>query len=574
MKFKALFAGVLIGAIALSSCVKNVESPEVTALRNARADEMRAAAEYSRALAAGETTRAAAEAAYYNAQAAYQNALAETEKARTEQEKAQAKADLAWAEQQVAQALAQMETDKIQNQIDLLQKQQQLNTELKKMNTQQAAYISQLMNDYITYNGQLSTAQSNYLNAQNTLAQLEAKTVDPSAALRKNISTWETEIEAYQAELDAIDEYLDEDVETLKAKREELRIAYNDALREQLDKQTASNNINTKIWDQYNHINADVLYIDKWNEAFNYIGGTPTVRNFINKYISFTLKDGFGGVVKFQNNEEAIEAHNFYLQEAYFEVKPATGTVADKVILWTRGLEGSFDTKNLIDYPEAVDGVYPSGYITLLRQYFIPAVAQDANIKKIYDAAKASIQAAIDAAVEAEDVATKEAKEAELKTLEEDWKEAEDVLKELAADKKGYEAEVKTFDELYTAYIQARKDQWDADKACTDAQTEFNAINTILNQAYEVHENAGWGYWTIETRITYLKNSIAANEQSIQTAKEAIANNDVTAENAIAVAKANVERYKEQVEALQKVVDILKKQLEDALKEVENGAAA
>lgn len=571
MKIKALFAGVLIGAVALSSCVKNVESPEVTALRNARADEMRAAAEYSRALAAGETTRAAAQAAYDNAMAAYVAAQTETEKARTEQEKAQAKQQMAWAEQQVAQALAQMEADKIQNQIDLLQKQQQLNTELKNMNTQQAAYIGQLMNDYVTYNFQLSTAQTNYLNAKNTLAKLEARTIDPNDAVRENISNWETQIGVWQAELDVIEEYLDEDVETLEAKRNELRIAYNDALRVQLDKQTAANNIYNKVWDQRTHIINDVLYINKWNEAFNFIGGTPTVRNFINKYISYTLKDGFGGVVKTQYNEEALEAHGFNLQEGYFEVKPATGTVADKVILWTRGLEGSWDTKNNIDYPEAVDGVYPSGYISMFRQYFIPAVAQDANIKKIYDAAKASIQAAIDAAVEAGDDATKEAKEADLKTLEEDWKEAEDVLKELAADKKGYEAEVKTFDDLYTAYIQARKDQWDADKACTDAQAAFNAINDILDQAYPV---SGTYAQTIEERIDNLKGNITTYEQWIQDAKEDIANNDATYENQIAVAKANVERLKEQVDALQKVVDILKKQLEDALKEVENGAAA
>ena len=572
MKFKVLFAGVLIGAVALSSCVKNVESPEVTALRNARVDEMRAAAEYSRALAAGETTRAAAEAAYNNAQAAYQNALAEYQKARTEQEKAQAKIDMAYAEQQVAAIQAQMEADKIQNQIDLLQKQQQLNTELKKMNTQQAAYISQLMNDYITYNGQLSTAQSNYLNAQNTLAQLEARTVDPSAALRKNISTWETEIEAYQAELDAIDEYLDEDVETLKAKREELRIAYNDALRANQDKQNAENTAWNKVNDQYNHISNDVKYINDWDAAFLY--GTKTVQTFIETYIGFTLKDGVGGVVLYQNNKEAKEAHNFTLNEAYYEVKPATGTVNDKVILWTDGTEYQYDFKNMTDYPEAVDGVYPDGHMVYWMRYYIPAAVYEANIKKIYDAAKASIQKAIDAAVEAEDDATKTAKEAELKTLEEDWKKAEDVMKELAEAKKGYAAEIKTFDDLYAAYIQAMKENWDAGEACTKAQTAFNAINTILNQTYQVQENTYVTYWTIEGRINTLKNNIATNEQLIQNAKETIANNDAAAENAIAVAKANVERYKEQVEALQKVVDILKKQLEDALKEVENGAAA
>ena len=82
MKFKALFAGVLIGAIALSSCVKNVESPEVTALRNARADEIRALAEYHRAEAAAATTLANAQAALDQAQAAYNEIAGDPEKLR------------------------------------------------------------------------------------------------------------------------------------------------------------------------------------------------------------------------------------------------------------------------------------------------------------------------------------------------------------------------------------------------------------------------------------------------------------------------------------------------------------
>ena len=90
MKFKALFAGVLIGAIALSSCVKNVESPEVTALRNARADEIRALAEYHRAEAAAATTLANAQAALDQAQAAYIAAQTQTEQANAASAKAQA----------------------------------------------------------------------------------------------------------------------------------------------------------------------------------------------------------------------------------------------------------------------------------------------------------------------------------------------------------------------------------------------------------------------------------------------------------------------------------------------------
>lgn len=579
MKFKALFAGVLIGAIALSSCVKNVESPEVTALRNARADEMRAAAEYSRALAAGETTRAAAEAAYYNAQAAYQNALAEYQKARTEQEKAQAKIDMAYAEQQVAYYAAQMKLDEIRNQITLLQQQQLLNTELKNMNSQQAAYIAKLTSDYTTYLSQLSAAYQNYATQEKNLANLMAHTVDPNDVLRQNIADEEVWIEKYQAELDALEAYLGEDVETLAAKRDELLVALNEAIRVQTDKGKAVQSYSYpygSLYTAYDNqktylASGDVLYpgIFDNNTNFGNGGGVTSadfIDGFIHTYAPYTKKGIYGGTIKYQYNEEAKKDF-IWLNEAYYEVEPTTGTDPEKVILWREGQQDAWLWSDERHYPEAVDGVYPSGYLTWYTEVYIPGKVNAGNVEKIYTAAKDSIQVNIDAATGA----VKEAEEAKLEALEEHWTAVKEQLEELATTFVGYEDQIEIFDQAFAAYRQGLIEEWDANKAYEDAYAAWDAVNKVLTAQYY---NQGSGYYTIESRIENLKTWIKTSEDIITGWEAQIATNDTTHENAIESTKALMAQYKEQIEALEKTVAILKKQLEDALKELNNGAAA
>ena len=76
MKKKFMMAAVLLGALALGSCVDDNESASVTAIREAKAAQLSALANYQQAQADAEVILANAEAKVKEADAAYQAALA------------------------------------------------------------------------------------------------------------------------------------------------------------------------------------------------------------------------------------------------------------------------------------------------------------------------------------------------------------------------------------------------------------------------------------------------------------------------------------------------------------------
>lgn len=115
MKKKFMMAAVLLGALALGSCVDDNESASVTAIRDAKAAQLSALATLYNAQAAAEAVRAEAEAAFNKAQANFQQAKADataaetaflTEKYKLELEKIAAVYDAKIAEAKKEAALA------------------------------------------------------------------------------------------------------------------------------------------------------------------------------------------------------------------------------------------------------------------------------------------------------------------------------------------------------------------------------------------------------------------------------------------------------------------------------------
>jgi len=595
MQIKSLFAAALTGILCLSACVKNVESPEVTALRSARADEIKALAELHRAEAAAATTTAnaqaelakaqaeltkaqaelaKAQAEYQKAQAAYYNARTDTEKANAAQALAQAQVAQAQAEQQIANILAQMEQDVLYNQAALLSAQQALENAVANQNANDANFISQLMNDYLNFSNQLYYAQQQLLTDQNELAKLKAHTIDPNTALAAQIADLEKEIANAKTEIEAIKKYVGEDVETLIAKKEELRLKVNELRKDYQDKSTARNEASNDLYDQANHIYNDVVYVGLVNDVL-YLSDY-NVSSFIYNYISYTAVEvegvTYGGSLKSRNNEEMWEK-GYGVSEYYFEGAPATGETDPTVfILYNDDQLRYYDWNNAIHYPEAVDGVYPEGHSTMADQGWFARDLNADNVKAIYTAAKAAIEKAIAAAKEAEDTAAEEAQKANLETLEEAWAKAEAGLKELAAAKPGYLAEIEKFDKLFDAYVKAWKEAWDANKAYQDADTEYNVVNNQLNQGYQTIDENGNYYWmTPEERIETLENLIENNEQQIQNIKDQIANNTTNDEQTIAMYENNIKQLEQRIEVLQKAVDTLKAQLDAALEAMSTG---
>ena len=91
MQKKSLLVALFCGALCLTGCLKNEESPSVAEVRGAKAEELKASAALKNAKAQAEVIYANAEATLKQAQAALLNAQAETEKVRAELLKVQVK---------------------------------------------------------------------------------------------------------------------------------------------------------------------------------------------------------------------------------------------------------------------------------------------------------------------------------------------------------------------------------------------------------------------------------------------------------------------------------------------------
>lgn len=123
MKKKLMMVALLLGGLTLGACVDDNESASVTAVRNAKAEQLKAATELDKARAQAELIAANAEAALKAAQAAYQEAMAALNEANAEKqailnEKAKATLEVeiaaakAAAEAQLMQAQAALERAK------------------------------------------------------------------------------------------------------------------------------------------------------------------------------------------------------------------------------------------------------------------------------------------------------------------------------------------------------------------------------------------------------------------------------------------------------------------------------
>ena len=111
MKKQILLIATLAGALFLGSCVDDKESASVTAVREAKAEQLKGLAALAQAQAQAATMAAEADAALKQAQAAYYEAQAAYEQARTEEAKANAQKAMAEAQAEIQRIAAQLEID-------------------------------------------------------------------------------------------------------------------------------------------------------------------------------------------------------------------------------------------------------------------------------------------------------------------------------------------------------------------------------------------------------------------------------------------------------------------------------
>ena len=194
--FLAIYAlvGALVASPVFTSCVDDSESASVTALRGAKAEQLKSIAALNNAKAQAETTLAQAEAALKAAQAEYQNALAEAKKAETANQEEMTKQ----AQERFALEIAQLEA---QTEMNLLQYQTLIQDYKNQLEDAEYNRFNQLYSRYLNELDELIDMQRQLVNDKNQLARLEANVISQEAWNQYYIKNQERNIAAYEAQI-------------------------------------------------------------------------------------------------------------------------------------------------------------------------------------------------------------------------------------------------------------------------------------------------------------------------------------------------------------------------------------
>ena len=550
MQIKSFFAAVLTGVLCLSACVKNVESPEVTALRNARADEIRANAELLRANA--DVQKAQAE--YLKAQAAYQQARVAYVAAETEYEKALAAEKLAQAEQAKVNAKYAIELAEINHQVQMLTAQQNLANAIAQGKLNANANLLTLVNQYSTASNTLFNLKTQYQAALDAIANyeeqiedLEAGLTDPEETNAKNIADWQAQIARLKKQLEAIKAYQTASPKELQDKLEDARVALIQAQTDYQQKLQKENKAWNTFWDQQNtNIPGNTVYYD-------YVFGDSW---YIEDYVADAFYNPLGHTIRY-NAEKDVNEYGFMTTDAEPEF----------VLLWEYN---NWKYADWEEYPATKDGIYP-----IYSEWSRPSISflggnlSTEGFEALYKAAKKHYTDAVAAAeaLDPADPAAVEDAEEDLADFEEGWEELNANIKTAIEAKPAFDAEVKKAVDAYAAYVAAQKARIDAHIVRLAAQDEFDAIETNL---YYYDENGN--QQSIVTGIANLENQIKWLEGNIETTLTNTANAIENLENLIAQKEELLAELEDKIAVQEKVVADLKAQLDEALAAAEEAA--
>ncbi len=207
MKKQILLIATLAGALFLGSCVDDKESASVTAVREAKAEQLKAIAAHENAVAQAIALMAEKEAAIKEAEAALKAAQAAIAQAQSEAEKAKAAAEVAYWQARLEQIAVEMEAALLKAKTELLTAQADYEKAVANADESKRLLLDQLYRAYKNASEALLTAKQNLANDQITLAQLKAGLANANEAKELTIARYNrmiTEQEEYIAEQKAL----------------------------------------------------------------------------------------------------------------------------------------------------------------------------------------------------------------------------------------------------------------------------------------------------------------------------------------------------------------------------------
>ena len=330
-KFFAIYA--LIGAMAASpiftSCVESEETPSVEALRNAKAEELKAIADLNNAQAASATALAAADAALLNAQAeavkaqkklteanaAYYETQNENEKAELEVTIKQAEADLARIQGEIDEQAIYIQTQLMYAQQQLLDAQKRLETATKDYDAYEKAKLQNLADEYSWAVQNLQYRQKELIVAKSQLVKLESGLVKAEDALEKTIAANNNQIALNNIQIETLKKYTNytEDKDALYLEMLEANSVRNVANNQRNAAQSAWNELlynidDSAINEAWEEIEKDEFYQFVNNNHVAYEEGEETIY-----YGVYSISQYFNVLKQtWENNEHKYGDYEYY----------------------------------------------------------------------------------------------------------------------------------------------------------------------------------------------------------------------------------------------------------------------
>ena len=468
MKKKLMMVAVLLGALSLGACVDNDESASVTAVRNAKAEQLKGAAALANAQAEAETIRANAEAKLKEAEAAYQDA-------KTEADKAKWAAKLTVIQAEAARDIAQAQRDQKDAEMAIITNQDQW------INNTLWWNYSNASDKLISLNGQLinATADEIALKAGVVSAQKAAEKI----AVEKNqFIAQQTERKDQLSKLSSIASdraALEKKLQTLRVEYTELTAAKGKTTDAKTAAQAKFDEAQEKIYNLSGNtdklssdlakVGADLIYIEVEYDTQSFGSFNVTTSNSVE-------------VGENSNNAQSVD---FYELNVKSQTTSATLAFQNKI---------KYIKENIVGVPSDTDkGIQASGAYSNIEYYAAQKKQLEADkAAATTEAEKAAIQERIDALqpdIERADEALVAAKE-ELAEAEAEFKAFQDAVALFAnADAKAaYDKDIADAKTLAEAFVAASDADDAAQLPLSANQTAQQDVQTLLSSTANIDE--------------------------------------------------------------------------------------
>ncbi|MGH6668205.1 hypothetical protein R3O55_010540 [Bacteroides hominis] len=467
MKKKLMMVAVLLGALSLGACVDNDESASVTAVRNAKAEQLKGAAALANAQAEAETIRANAEAKLKEAEAAYQDA-------KTEADKAKWAAKLTVIQAEAARDIAEAQRD-------------QKNAEMAIITNQDQWINSTLWGNYSSASSRLIDLNSELINATADEIALKAGVVSAQKAAEK-IAVEKNQFIAQQTERkDQLSKLssIASDRAALEKKLQTLRVEYTELEAAKAKTADAKKAAQAKFDEAQEKIYSQSGNTDKLSSDLAKVGAelTDVEVEYNNQTHRFSVTTS--NSVEVGENSNNAQSVDFYELNVKSQTTSATLAFQNKI---------KYIKENIVGVPSNADkGIQASGAYSSIEYWAAQKKQKEADkAAATTDAEKAAIQASIDALqpkIERADEVLEAAKE-ELAEAEAEFKAFQDAVALFAnADAKAaYDKDIADAKTLAEALV-AASDADDAAKLPLDAnETAQEDVSTLLNSTANIDE--------------------------------------------------------------------------------------